>query len=136
MDSLWIFLRWMENVLSPSSNSSNVDFWSEYTILSDRSWRQLILLFMVRECSIQIKRIFLTQLVGDKTRKWCVKRFTYSESSVEKNSKQYWLRRAQRNSQVAQRMGVLWKKVKILVWRYHFIFLDYPINFAGTRFAY
>ena len=23
------------------------------------------------------------------------------------------------------------KKVKIMVWRYHFIFLDYPINFAG-----
>ena len=43
---------------------------------------------MVDEFSIQIKRIFLTQQVGDKTRKWCAKRFRYSESSVEKNSKQ------------------------------------------------
>ena len=26
------------------------------------------------------------------------------------------------------------KKIKILVWRYHFIFLDYPINVAVTSF--
>ena len=38
---------------------------------------------MVDECSIQIRRIFLTQQVGEKTRKWCVKRFRYSESSVD-----------------------------------------------------
>ena len=37
----------------------------------------------------------------------------YSESWVEKNSKQYWLRGAQRISQVSQGMGVLWKKVKM-----------------------
>ena len=44
----------MENVLSLWNNSSNIELLSEYTILSDRSWRWLILLFMVRECSIQI----------------------------------------------------------------------------------
>ena len=26
------------------------------------------------------------------------------------------------------------KNIKILVWRYHFIFLDYPINFAVASF--
>ena len=54
MAKLWIFLWWMENVLSLSSNFSSVDLWSEYIILSDYLWRWLILLFMVCECSVRI----------------------------------------------------------------------------------
>ena len=49
----------MENVLALSGNSSKVDLWWEYTILSGRSWRRLILLLMVRECSIQINGQYL-----------------------------------------------------------------------------
>ena len=44
----------MENIWSLCSNTSNVDLWLEYTILSDHSGRGLVLLFIVRECSIQI----------------------------------------------------------------------------------
>ena len=59
----WIFLLqkcgiwYLTKLKAPllfSSNSSNAEFLSEYTIISDRSWRRLILLFMVCECSIQI----------------------------------------------------------------------------------
>ena len=44
---------------------------------------------MFGECSIQIKRIFLTQQFGDKTQEWCVTRFRHSKSSVEKNRKHH-----------------------------------------------
>ena len=40
---------WMENIWSPSSSSADFEFWWQYTILADLSWRLLILLFMVRE---------------------------------------------------------------------------------------
>ena len=39
---------------SLSINSSNVELKSKYTTLSDRSWRQLIFLFMVREFNFKI----------------------------------------------------------------------------------
>ena len=54
----------------------------------------------------KLKEFFLTKQMGDKTRKWCVKGFRYSESSVEKNNKQCCLKRAQTVSQVSQGMGV------------------------------
>ena len=59
----------------------------------------------------KLKEFFLTQQASDKTRKWCVKRFRFSESSVEKNSIQYWPRWAQRISQVAQGMEFYGKKL-------------------------